>query len=517
MQRESSGQSEPTLPEELEVELPGDEPEMVQPAGNGGLSRRLFGATLNYGMGQILPKVVGFLLVPVYFSILSPKDIGLIDMAMSFGAALVIIMRCGVPGAVSRFYFDHREGPDLSDYVTTVARFINFTSLAVGLLAIVIYPWFLQQFLPGVPLWPFIVMVVVAQIFAGNSEIQRRLMQAREQARYSAVLNIIFSFSNIGLTLLFVVALRWGATGVFLAQLIVAGSFFIQAYHYMWPLLKGRFRSDMLKSSLAYGLGILPSHVLGAFEPLLMGSILTRAESLAAVGQLGLATRLTSPLDVLVSAFTLAFNPVYFAVRRHETAEGQRELARTAAHVWLGTVLGCLVVALLGPPLVLLCIPEKFHPAAPLIPILTLDFLATTLYILLAAEISYSKRVWQISISAACGLATTLIIALLTADDYGAYGIAWARVVGTCVATTVAIGFSLQTLSVPHKWWQLFRTLALAILCFGIVTEIPRQNAWQALGLACFGVVLFLSILAAIGDRPLREIAGAARRTLLRS
>ena len=41
-----------------------------------------------------------------------------------FRHLLIQFMRLGVPGAVTRFYYDHREGPSLTDYVTTVAIFL---------------------------------------------------------------------------------------------------------------------------------------------------------------------------------------------------------------------------------------------------------------------------------------------------------------------------------------------------------------------------------------------------------
>ena len=96
------------------------------------LGKRLIGGTLNYGLGSILPQVVSFLLLPVYTSYLTPADYGMLELLGAFGAILIVLMRFGVPGAVTRFYFDHREGESLRDYVTTVNRFLWTSSLLVG-------------------------------------------------------------------------------------------------------------------------------------------------------------------------------------------------------------------------------------------------------------------------------------------------------------------------------------------------------------------------------------------------
>ena len=106
-----------------------DEPET---ASSKGMTRRLVGGTLNYGLGQALPQVLRFLLIPVFTKILTPDDYGVLGMAGKFSLFLIQFMRLGVPGAVTRFYYDHREGRALTDYVTTIAIFLLGSSTVIG-------------------------------------------------------------------------------------------------------------------------------------------------------------------------------------------------------------------------------------------------------------------------------------------------------------------------------------------------------------------------------------------------
>ena len=85
--------------------------------------------------------------------------------------------------------------------------------------------------------------------------------------------------------------------------------------------------------------------------------VLTGAASAAATGVLGLAIRVSQPLALIGMAFQTAYNPIYFSVRKEETAAGLERLAATARNVWTGAV-GCAVAAaLLGPSLVVLATP----------------------------------------------------------------------------------------------------------------------------------------------------------------
>ena len=75
---------------------------------------------MNYGLGQVIPKVVGFLLLPVYTAFLSPEDFGMVDLTMTVGAFALSGMRLGLPGAIAVFYFEYvGKGKD-QVYISTL-------------------------------------------------------------------------------------------------------------------------------------------------------------------------------------------------------------------------------------------------------------------------------------------------------------------------------------------------------------------------------------------------------------
>jgi O-antigen/teichoic acid export membrane protein len=299
------------------------------------------------------------------------------------------------------------------------------------------------------------------------------------------------------------------------AQLLCAFVFFLQALRYLWPNLHGQFRLEMLRSSFGYGVGILPSHLLGTISPLLTRVILTQVDSLAAVGLFALATRMASPLTaVLVSAFNMAYLPLYFSIRKEATEQGLSQLAATSRHVWLAALFCFLGVALLGPPAIVLMTPERYHDAAPLVPILCVSFLAQTLYTLLGPEIFYAKRTWLVPVVSVAGLVATLATAAILAPSYGAAGIAWATSFGAIAAMLVAVYFSLQTVRVPHDWLGLGRAglvcgFVYLVADLQLSGDVWRDAAIGALALAVFPIALWL-----VRDSSIRESYRFARAAL---
>ena len=180
------------------------------PAPRKGMTRRLVGGTLNYGVGQALPQLLRFLLLPIFTLYLTPADYGVLGLAGSFGTLMVQFMRLGVPGAVTRFYYDHREGRSLTDYVTTIAIFLLGSSAVIGLATLLIGPWLFERLIPGLSFFPFGLLALGTAVISCNQNLQDRLVQAREQASYMALLNIGRALISLVLSLWFVVALRLG-------------------------------------------------------------------------------------------------------------------------------------------------------------------------------------------------------------------------------------------------------------------------------------------------------------------
>ena len=178
-----------------------------------------------------------------------------------------------------------------------------------------------------------------------------------------AILNVVRAVVSIGLALLFVVALRWGAYGMLLADLIAAAVMFLQAGRYLLPNLRGRFQPAMMRTSVIYGLGILPSHLVWNFAALATGSILADEVGMGAVGELEVAQRFVLPLMVLASAFQTAFLPIYFSLRKDHTPKNVDTLVRTARFVWASAILVAIGATFLAPPVLrLMTAPNITRP-----------------------------------------------------------------------------------------------------------------------------------------------------------
>jgi O-antigen/teichoic acid export membrane protein len=470
--------------------------------------RRLFGSTFNYGLGSFLPQVVGFLLIPVYTAYLTPDDYGVLDLAATFSALLIVLMRLGVPGAVTRFYYDFLEGPSLRDYVTTISRFLWCSSLFIGLAAFLVFLVAGKAILPGVGT-TLVLLVIGTSFLSSNTDLQRRLLQAREQSRYSAILSLAFAGVSIALAVFFVAVLHWGAFGMILAQALAAVAFFIQAQAYLAPELTGKFSRAYAGSSLVYGMGILPGQIMGNFAPIFTRSVLAYVGSLAAVGSLGIASRFTQPLTVVFFAFSTAFQPIYFAARRDDSPRHREVLRQTISNIWVLAVFLCLAATSLAPPAIRIMTPPRFHDASALVPILALGLLGGSVHHLLSPEIYYQKRTWLISLTSGSGVIVNTVSTIILVRPFGAAGAAWATVAGQFATAIILISLTLKLGAIPQPWAKLFRVGAIGGVLGAIHFALHPDNPWMEVLQGIGILTVFLGSLWLVGDESITRLLRA--------
>lgn len=473
----------------------------------GGLLRRMSGATFHYGLAAVLPKLIGFFLIPVYTIFLSPEEFGIVDLAATMGSFLAIAMRFGIPGAVGRFYFDFKNEVGLQNYVTTATWFVVVNSVVVAGLAGLSAHFWLERWIVGFPFFPYVVLTLFTALFSGLPEIQMRLLQAREQSAYAAKLNVARALTLIGLNVLFVVVLRAGALGMLLALLLTSLAFLIQSLVYLWPTLRGRFERRALRASLAYGGGLAPGHIIGAAIPFALRAILANTTSLAEVGILSIATRFISPLNVMNGAMSRAFGPVYFSARTENSEKMRRALMR-ASHgvVILGTLVAA-AVGVLGAPVILLVLPLEYHDAAALMPILAVGFLCLLFPTVFNQELNFQKRTKTTSFFAVFDALVSLPLAWWLAPEYGAEGVAIALVLGSAakLGLNMIVFKLLSTLRVD--WWGMLGGFALCVAVVAAGKFTPIDSPWWRLS---YGIGLCASLVAALwfwGDDAVRSVA----------
>ena len=69
------------------------------------LMKNLSKDTIIYGVGTVLQKIIGFVLLPFYTRALIPAEYGVLDTLATFTFFIATIFSLGLGGATSRYFF----------------------------------------------------------------------------------------------------------------------------------------------------------------------------------------------------------------------------------------------------------------------------------------------------------------------------------------------------------------------------------------------------------------------------
>ncbi len=455
---------------------------------------KLIKDTFNYGMGQVLPKIIGFLLIPLYTAYLSPSDFGVFDLAMTFSAFLLVVMRLSVPGAITRFYYDYR-GEQEKNYITSIYWFVIVLSLFTGLLVLMFGYFFVDVLIPGLPYYPFVLLIVCSAFLNSGSDVQRRLLQVRQQSAYSAGLNIFTALVTIVLSITFVMFFKWNAIGLVLATVLASLVLFLQAQYYLRKDIFAKINLPMIRESLRFSLVLFPYHLYGQVSTLVTKSILSAFGSLAAVGVLAIATKFTQPFSIIINAFGAAFTPQYLATRTNNQEADFYKLSVLIKRVWFGSALMFVFFFLFVDVIIILMTPPTYHQAITITKLLSLGFLPQMFYIIFSNELFFRKENKILLFINMIGISLSLILSWLLVRSYQETGAAVAVITPSFVGAILMYWFTRKKITFHPPWIFIFSCFGFSLLISGVDTFLIQGIEQYYLQVVCKVVMVSAFVL----------------------
>src|SRR5689334_13203728 len=88
-----------------------------------------------YGMGTVLAKALGFIMLPLYTHYLSPRDYGILEILDLTMTLIGMFLNMGITAALLRYYNIHKSSSERHKVVATAFLFVIGTGVAAWLLA----------------------------------------------------------------------------------------------------------------------------------------------------------------------------------------------------------------------------------------------------------------------------------------------------------------------------------------------------------------------------------------------
>ncbi len=290
--------------------------------------KKLFKQTFIYGLATVLPRMLSFLLLPLYTGVLETAGYGEISIIFSWFAIFNVLLAYGMETAFFRFY---NKEEDRSKVVTTSLITIGSTTLLFVVLAL-----FLKDFIASVTQIDVKYIHYAIYILALDALviIPFAWLRANERPMRYAVIKILNVSINFGLNIFFLILLpNWVAetpnsflsawyrpnfelSYIFISNLIASGItllFMLQLY-VRQPYV---FDKKLWRKMMRYGMPVLVAGIAftinEVFDKILLSYLLPADIAESEIGKYSACYKLAMFMTLFATAFRIGIEPFFFS------------------------------------------------------------------------------------------------------------------------------------------------------------------------------------------------------------
>lgn len=440
--------------------------------------KKLFKQTAIYGLATVLPRMLTFILVPLYTSVMAPGLYGEVSIIFAWFAIFNVFLAYGMETAFFRFY---NKSEDRETVVSTSLISLGATTLAFLFLAALF-----QNSLAGLLEidTKYIKYVILILGLDALVIIPFAWLRANERPMRYAVIKILNVVVNLGLNLFFLIALPAIVEGnpdsffawmyrpdfeisyIFISMLVASTLTFLL----MLPLyLKTKYNFDkaLWKQMMNYAWPVLIAGIAftinEVFDRILLERLLDPAVAESKVGMYSACYKLGLFMTLFATAFRMGIEPFFFS--HAGTENPQKAYAQiTNYFVILGSVILLTVVVFADVLKVIFVQDEAYWEAMDIVPLIVLASFFLGIYHNLSVWYKVTDKTRYGAFISVIGAIITIGInyMFIPSIGYMASAIATVLAYGTMMVISYYLGKSRYP--VPYNFRKIVFYLSISIV-----------------------------------------------------
>jgi O-antigen/teichoic acid export membrane protein len=461
-----------------------------------------------YAAGSILARGIALLMLPLYTRVLAPADYGALDLIVTCGVLVNLVVPLETAQALARFWNEREAGEARrrlagTAWSFTLAGYALFAAITLPLAGPIAHALLGDVRFSGA-LRAGLAFIAVNGLFL---LLQNQFRWELRPRAYAAV-SVLYALLTMVLVAAFALGLGAGLEGVLWAQFAAAA--LCTGLSLWW--LRGTLALVLHRADLAemlrFSLPLVPAGiaVFGSFyiNRLMLNALATLDD----VGQFGIASRLAGMVTLVLVGIQGALTPLIYA--HHHEPETQARLARLFEGFVAVALVACLAIGLFGRELIATFATADYASAAPLLIWLAPAALLAQMYIFAPGIAIAKKTTWQLLItlgSAVLGAALNWILIPIA----GPAGAALATLAAAALFFGAWLVASQKLYPLPLRGAALAFATALFVL---VALATPALDAALGAGPVAWAAKLALLSVMALSMFPLGLLRVQSLRSL---
>jgi O-antigen/teichoic acid export membrane protein len=335
---------------------------------NSGSIKDLFGHSVIYGFGFLLRKALGFFLIPLYTHTFTQTEYGKLAMIYLFSSALTLFFSLGLNDALMK-----QLSEENANRKEIFSRYFFFRLFYVSLFLILllVHSKWIASFLL-LPDDGYLLSLAGLTIWIESlSEPALLVLRLENRSKKFVIINTLRFALNISLNMLLILYFRFGLGGVLLGNLGSSTILFFLIYPEIHRLFTLRFNLFKIKSSLQYGLPLLPiSIIIWLGLDLIDRWIIKWILGLEQTGIYTLGYQFGNIMGIIVHGFRASWIPFFLKNpdKKETFVNSAITFVRLALIFWG-------VISFFTPEIFQILVAKRYWEAQSIVPIIALSYI----------------------------------------------------------------------------------------------------------------------------------------------
>lgn len=453
-----------------------------------------------YSIGTILRQLVGFIMLPIYTSYLTPTDYGIVSLLAISVAIFELVLGARFAQVIPRFYYDEQSEKARKTVLSTALTVTALFSI-VGVIAIWLGKGPLASILFGSYDYSIYIGIYALLLFTNGIETYG-LMYLRILERPVAFITVslVKLFFQLSLNIYFIVFLDYGVMGVILSGVISSSLFCLLFLFLIYGRCGLKFDKSLLKQLIIFS---WPIWLAGGAAIYIQSSnrfFIRIFSSLNDVGLFELATRFAMILPLLIwQPFGNWWQTQKFRIVK-ESTNMQKEMQQIFDLIATVMVLATVGIVLFTDPVIVIMSSAEFHSASSIILPLTLSFLFVNLSVFFNLSFLVEKKTIIIAYLKYSSALIMTMLYLILIPPLGLMGASCALLISNILLFNATYFWAKKhfDLGVNLNYFSIITFIAII---FGLIdlysieySSLYEKIMWKSLFMIVFSAIVVVSL-----------------------
>ncbi len=384
------------------------------------MSQKLVKSTIYYSIGEIVPRIISFLLLPILTKYLTADEYGIVSYTNSVMTFVFVIATLSLNTFVLRHYYSTKDENARKELIGSVFLFIFGFNCILILFQMIFFPLLIDFFNVNIPFKPYFQLAILNNFFDVISIIPLVLYRVKEDAKGFLILSLSRTLLQFLMVYVFVVIYKEGLLGSYNARLIVNIPFMFIYFYMIFKNSIFKINFKLIKEALHFTLPILPGSLAFLFVSLSDRVILERYISLDQLGIFSVAITLATVLNIIIQALYKTFEPILF---KEYFNENFQETNLKLYKIYLMAIfIGAFGASIFSKEFFIIATSGVFREGYKLVPLFIISVVIAGINTYLNILMIANKKQKLVSLVSIISAVISVVLNLIFIPYYGCYG-----------------------------------------------------------------------------------------------